>query len=387
MKVSTTKSCPNESMNKLYQPERIYIEEEARDYPFTQGLLQRLPKIPFEIIQDKESLTRKIRNQSDPIGMGKRFLFLAVDRGKAFKPFPNAEELVSCEFHSLHLVEGCDLECSYCILQAYLTNPFLTVYVNIEEILAKLDSFLKNHLDTPFRIGTGQLADSLSLDHLTAHSEYLVPFFATQTNALLEFKTKSNNIARLEKLKPRERTVVSWSLNTKEIQAQEEHKCASIKERIRAAQLCVRWGYRIGFHFDPLIDLENNLEGYKEVVEEIFSSVPTDRIAWISLGTLRFMPKLKQIMEKRFPKSPLPYAEWVRGVDGKMRYQRQRRIDLYKRLVETIERQTTEVPIYLCMETEEVWNEVFGEKRTPIETVACLNQTVFSSLTKDNIPA
>lgn len=352
-------------MTKPFSPEKIYLEKGVEKYLFTHSLLARIPGIPREVIGDKKSLLEEIRREADPIGAGKRYLLLAVDRGRAFKPFPNPEGLVSCNFHSLHLAEGCDLECSYCILQIYLTNPFLTIYVNVEEILNSLDSFLKANPDQNFRIGTGQLADSLSLDHLTRHAELLVPFFARSSNAVLELKTKSTNVARLAKLNPCGRTIVSWSMNTLWIQHEEEHKCASIEERIETAKRCIGWGYRVGFHFDPLIDYEGCLEEYEEVVEKIFSSVPQDKMAWVSLGSLRFMPELKSIMEKRFPKSPLPSAEWVRGRDGKMRYFKPRRIELYRHLTGLLRARAPKVPVYLCMETEEVWREVFGEAPNP----------------------
>ena len=363
-------------MPKLFRPEKIYVEEGADKFSYVASVLGRFPGIPTEIITDKKGLLEQIQLQPDPIGAGKRFLLLAIDRGRAFKPFPNPESLVSCHFYSLHLMEGCDLECSYCILQAYLRNPILTVYVNVEEILDQLDSFLKEHPDQFFRIGTGHLADSLSLDHVTAHTKLLVPFFSRQPNAILEFKTKSTNIAGLKGLKPRGRTVVSWSMNTKRIQREEEHKCSSIEDRIDAARQCVAWGYQVGFHFDPLIDYMNCLQEYEEVIEQIFSAISQERVVWISFGSFRFMPELKSIMEKRFPKSPLPHAEWIRGQDGKIRYLKSRRMELYSHLVQRLRRAAPKVPVYLCMETEGVWKRVFGEIPDSTAIAGRLNQSV-----------
>ena len=344
-----------------FTPEKIYLHEEARDYPFAKIFLERFPEIPCEIVTDKNTLLKNFKKNADPIGAGKRFVFLDVDQGRAFKPFPTPEGTLPCNFYSLHLVEGCDLECSYCILQTYLTFPMTTIYVNVEEILDQLGSFLKSRPEDFFRIGTGQLADSLSLDPITAHTEILVPFFARQKNAALELKTKSVNIDRLKNLDHQNRTIVSWSINTQRIQREEEHKCASIEERIAAAKQCIEWGYRVGFHFDPLIDYEGCLEEYEDLIEMIFSNISTKKMAWVSLGSLRFMPELKRVMEKRFPKSPLPYAEWVRGTDGKMRYFKKRRVEMYRHLTEKIRGIAPELRIYLCMETEEVWNQVFDE--------------------------
>lgn len=342
-------------MNRLYRPQKIYIERAALNLAGTGQILSRLPDVSIEEIDSIRPLIETLRKNPDPIGEGKRYLFLAEDRGRAFKPFPTPEGTLSCNFYSLHLIEGCDLECSYCILQTYLTNPLLTVYVNVEEILDGLESYLKSNPNQSFRIGTGQLADSLSLDHLTAHTKSLVPFFAKQTNAVLELKTKSINVDRLQKLDPKGRTIVSWSMNTHRIQREEEHKCSSIQERIEAARCVIEWGYRVGFHFDPLIDYEGCLEEYEQVIDEIFSLIPQEKVAWVSLGSLRFMPELKSIMEKRFPRSLLPYGEWVRGTDGKMRYFKEKRIEMYTRLLARLRELAPKVPNYLCMETKEVW--------------------------------
>ena len=122
----------------LYKPQKIYLEQAARDFPLTARILKRLPDVPVEEVTDIKTLLYTLRQKRDPIGEGKRALLLAYDKGRSFKPFPEAEQYLSCDYFTLHVAEGCDLECSYCILQAYLTNPLLTVFVNIEEMLANL---------------------------------------------------------------------------------------------------------------------------------------------------------------------------------------------------------------------------------------------------------
>ncbi len=346
---------------KLYKPQKIFIEKKARNTGVTERILSRLPDVPVEEIENSRALIEKIRANPEPIAEGKRCLLLAHDQGRSFKPFPESEQYLSCDYFTLHVAEGCDLECSYCILQAYLTNPVLTVYVNIEEMLENLQWVLNQNPDRFFRIGTGQLADSLSLDHLTGFSELLVPFFAQQKNAVLELKTKSTNIDRLLALHPEGKTIVSWSMNSKKIQQEEEHKCASIEERITAARrILTNKGYRVGFHFDPVIDYEGWEKEYGEVLGDLFSQIPENRIAWISLGCLRMMPELKPIMQKRFPHSALPSAEWIRGMDSKLRYFKPRRIQIYQTLLGMIREKAPEVTIYLCMESPEVWQQVFG---------------------------
>lgn len=350
---------------KYYRPQKIFVEKTARDLRFTREILSRLPGVPVEWIEDSRALQEEIRCRPDPIGEGKRALLLAHDKGRSFKSFPESEAYLSCDYYTLHVAEGCDLECSYCILQAYLTNPLLTIYTNLEEMLENLQRVIDQNPEKFFRIGTGQLADSLSLDPLTAFSETLVPFFSRQTRAVLELKTKSAHIERLLALHSRGRTIVSWSMNSRKIQREEEHKCTSIDERLEAAKRIVaETDHRVGFHFDPIIDYPGWEGEYEEAVRDLFEAIPEDRIAWISLGCLRFMPALKPIMQERFPKSGLAFAEWVTGMDGKMRYFKPRRIEIYRRMVECIRKRAPEVTLYLSMESPEVWRHVFGVEHT-----------------------
>ncbi len=347
---------------KLYKPQKIYIEKDAADYPLTQSILNKLPDVPREIIENTQAIIKSLEKQPDTIGEGKRYLLLKRDQGRSFKPFPEIDEYLVCDYFTLHLAEGCDLECSYCILQAYLTNPLLTIYVNIEEMLGNLQKTLDENPHKFFRIGTGQLADSLSLDHITEITKHLIPFFNRQTNAILELKTKSDNIENVLSLENEGKTIISWSLNSKKITSEEEHKCAGFNERLAAAEKVSSMdGYRVGFHLDPIVDYPDGEKDYQQTIDELFTRISDKKIAWLSLGCLRFMPELKSIMQNRFPKSQLALGEWITGMDGKMRYLKSRRIEIYQRTVEMIRRHTSEVPIYLCMETPEVWRRVFNQ--------------------------
>jgi spore photoproduct lyase len=99
---------------------------------------------------------------------------------------------------------------------------------------------------------------------------------------------------------------------------------------------------------------------YTQVVKKLFSFVSAENVVWISLGTLRYMPPLKSIIQKRFPDSKIIYEEFITGLDGKLRYFKPLRIKLYKQIVARIRELAPDVVIYLCMEDDEVWKESIG---------------------------
>jgi spore photoproduct lyase len=251
------------------------------------------------------------------------------------------------------------MDCSYCILQGYLESPVVTLFANVDSAFQNIDRFLSEQPDRLFRFGTGELGDSLALDELTGLSECTIGFFSGKRNAILELKTKTNRIIRLIALKPKN-TVVSWSLNPQSVIDREEFRSAPLLARLEAARKCQDAGYLLGFHFDPVLFYRGWEEEYKDVVRRIFQHVEGSRIAWISLGTLRFSPALKEIIQKRFPKSRIICEEMIRGLDGKMRYPRPRRIEMFNVLYDLFKANQPELFVYFCMEHPAVWDAVTG---------------------------
>ncbi len=125
--------------------------------------------------------------------------------------------------------------------------------------------------------------------------------------------------------------------------------------RIKSAKKCLEAGYPVAFHFDPVIFYSGWDKDYKEVIDLIFSEIDPEDIAWISLGALRYPPELKDIIEGRFPHSQITWEELGAGEDGKMRYSKQIRIEIFKRMQAFIRSHSKDVYVYLCMESIDVW--------------------------------
>jgi spore photoproduct lyase len=253
------------------------------------------------------------------------------------------------------------MDCVYCILQAYLNNPWLSFFVNTDDLFRELDTALGAEPDRMFRIGTGEFTDSLALDRLTGLSRQLVDYFKDKDNAVLELKTKSDFVDNLMNVRHGGRSVVAWSLNSQKIMKFEELRTAGLDQRLAAARKCADKGYMLAFHFDPIIYHDNWAEEYRATIRKLFEVVPADQIVWISLGALRFIPQLKTIASGRFPGSRFFYQEFVEGLDGKSRYFRDQRVEMYKVIAgELQEYAATRTCIYFCMESDVIWQDVFG---------------------------
>ncbi len=341
------------------QIEKIYLEPKAEKDWVTQHILKCFPHVPVERIQDKRVLIKQSLSESDPIGTGKKNLLITHFYGRRLKPCPGTSRHICCGYYVINGMTNCPMDCAYCVLQGYLNNPFLTLYSNWDDLLQEIEHFLSIHPSPLCRLGTGELSDSLALEPFFPISQFLVPFFSKK-GALLELKTKSTQVGDLLSLDHRGRTVVSWSLNPPRLIEEEERGTASLEERIQAARKCQEAGYPVGFHFDPMIEFEGWEEEYARVIHLLFDQIDPKRVIWISLGGFRYPPQLKAIVEERFPGTRIFLGELFPGRDGKFRYFKEIRKEMYRRMTEWLKSVDPDLFIYLCMESKEVWGEVFG---------------------------
>ncbi|HBH29902.1 MAG: DNA photolyase [Desulfofustis sp. PB-SRB1] len=339
---------------------RILVVRSCQHHPEIERILTR-SRLPHEVIDDGAVDEVLNRLTAGSLSAGKKILLLRTNKGGFIKQCPATRCYRCCRYRILYIGGGCPMDCSYCILQAYLNQPCITSFVNVEDLTTELKGELNADMQLFLRYGSGEFTDSLALDPITNLSSVLVPLFASQDRALLELKTKSASIDGLKDISHHKNTIVSWSLNSEKIIACEEHGSASLGQRLAAAAQCSSWGYPLAFHFDPIIAHHGWREGYENTIEQLFAAVPANSIKWISMGAFRFMPKLKKIGGERFPYSEIFSHEFITGLDQKKRYFRSLRVELYKHVYDLLKAYADpRTCIYFCMESDEIWHEVMG---------------------------
>lgn len=346
-----------------YSPERIIIDKAVAKEPLTEQICKIFSDVPKQIVENfawhkDESGYDPMKN---PLTKGKKTLHLKHFKGLSMKACPGfSSKLVCCNYFTLDLIENCPFECTYCILQAFLNKPVITVHANLEEILEQVRQLTSSQPNNFFRIGTGEHSDSLALDHILGINAHVIRYFSKIPNALLELKTKSKHVEHLLEIPHGGKTVISWSVNPEKIVEEEEHKTARLYERIEAARKASEAGYKVAFNFDPMVNYPDWEKGYQNLVDQILDAVPSERIAWISFGALRYISSLKSIVDERFPKSNVFLGEFVPGEDGKMRYLKKIRKRLFKNVQKKIQKLAPQVPTYLCMENDSVWEKTMN---------------------------
>ena len=355
-----------------YKPSEILIECGEEKSPVVQRTLTQLPDVPVRIVDKDWERQASDGNTIDAFAAGKRRLLFTRQRSTFLEHCPaGTPGLVCCNYLVVTLISNCPMDCSYCFLQEYLANnPTLKVFTNVDDLLHEVAALADRQPWRQFRIGTGELSDSLALDPLLGFSADLVPFVAARKNILLELKTKSDCINGLLALDPRDRVIVSWTLTPAEIVESEEHGTASFSARLAAARRVQEAGYKLGFHFDPLIEYPNWEAGYRDMVAQLFSAIDARRVAWVSLGSLRLTPTLRATVRRRFPHTRVLSGEQVPCADGKWRTFQALRVKMYRTLTGWLKEAAPQVPLYMCMETAPVWEKVFGSAPTCDKDVA-----------------
>ena len=84
-----------------------------------------------------------------------------------------------------------------------------------------------------------------------------------------------------------------------------EHGVPSVSSRIQAMKKLTDRGWQVGLRIDPLIDCEDFSTRYQNLFQDIFLSIPREKIHSVSLGTFRMPTTFFKKMEKLHPQEKL----------------------------------------------------------------------------------
>ena len=338
----------------------INIEISVKDEEFTQEIIKRNPNAKINYIENYKDLDKE--------NIPENSFTLINYKGDFLEKCPGTPNYICCNYYVIHWAIGCPFDCTYCYLHGYKNFPGILIHANMSDLSEEIENKLSSNPNINFRIGTGEYTDSLALEEKTGFNKLFLPKLLSFTNVILELKTKfaAENILQLINLDKdltkgyTDKLVFAWSINPPKIVSEEEHKASLLKDRIKSAQICQNHGYKVALHFDPVIYYESWDRDYENVIDDIFEFLDPSLIAWVSLGTLRFNSRVKKASLEKFPETKIYYGELLPGVDGKLRYFRPLRISMYKKIYAWLTRYISSDLLYFCMESQNVWDEVFG---------------------------
>jgi spore photoproduct lyase len=110
-------------------------------------------------------------------------------------------------------------------------------------------------------------------------------------------------------------------------------------------------------------------EDYARTIESLFRRIGPDDVVYVSMGALRFMPGMRDKLDRSRARY-LYEGEFVRGKDNKLRYFRPLRTRMFRLIRGHLLRYVPDDLLYLCMESPDVWEDVFGHGRMTSDDLA-----------------
>ena len=233
----------------------------------------------------------------------------------------------------------------------------------LEPIKDKFDVFNFTNLKETFIFNCGEVNDALVFDHLTDNSKFLIELFSSEVmksdGAVLLFRTKSANFDNLKKMSPGENIRVSVTvLPAIFVKGPPDHI-----ERLKGADELLKLGYQISMNIDPIILTTDTVKTYKKIIDDIkaYFDYSSERFHRITIGMLRFgTGNLDNNIRKRHSDLHGHAKRNMTKVKGdeKFRYDRVKRVDIYKELIAYIQSEMPGVEVELSTEPVDVWKDV-----------------------------
>ncbi len=266
-----------------------------------------------------------------------------------------SEKTVCCNLRTIDAVQSCAFGCTYCTIQTFY-NQTITIEADLK---AKLNA-IPLEPSKRIHIGTGQSSDSLVWGNRNGMLDTLFEFARSHPQVLLEFKTKSDNIAYFLEHETPPNIVCSWSLNPQEIIENEEYFTAGLEQRLSAARTVADRGVKVAFHFHPIIIYDRWEEAYPQIAREILARFKPEEVLFISFGSVTFIkPVIKKIREQGLSTKILQ-MDFVTDPHGKLTYADEIKIRKFRLMHQTFSPWHDTVFFYLCMEKAAIWKPSLG---------------------------
>jgi spore photoproduct lyase len=343
---------------RSYRPHTILLWRKVAEQPEVQRLVALFPGAQVRVIDRQNNVTLPQSDGIHPVLGGKRVLMIG-ETASFIRSFDGRlGPSIQCRpyYKLVPLSNGCPYCCTYCYL-AYIYrqyHSYIKVNINYGRMFDELRKAAARGTGS-IAFNMGEMLDSLALDHITNLTTRLVPFLRDLPDAYLMLLTKSANVDHLLTMRPIDRVIVSWSLNSQRMIESYELGTAGLSERIDAAKRCQRHGYRIRFRIDPGFLYSGWQADYGAMIQEALQAVQPENI---TLGMLRLLPGHLPLIAQAYGNRGRTLRQHrlvEEASDGKLRYSSADRIAFYRFLIDTIRSFDNQTSVSLCRETPDVW--------------------------------
>lgn len=330
---------PKQHVNKPFEPDVVFFEPQALEYPLGKELMKRFNEnnTPIQMTTSHNQV-RGIQGESGSpewYRNAKRTLVVGLKRSLKFEPSkPSAE-------YAIPLATGCMAHCHYCYLNTNVgTKPYIRVYVNLEDIFGQAEKYMKERAPEITRFEAACTSDPVGIEHLTGSLKKTIEFFGQQELGRLRFVTKFANVDSLLDAKHNGHTRFRFSINADYVIRNFEPATSSFLDRIEAAKKVAEAGYPLGFIAAPLYRFDGWKEGYQDLFERLANALPSSAAKDLTFELIqhRFTKVAKNLILDRYPKTKLEMDEtkrqykWGKYGRGKYVYKKDEAAELQSHL-------------------------------------------------------
>lgn len=379
-------------------PKEIIVHEKVKNDPVTEHILRTCKEIPVkyvssgvpkEIVGKSEVLNNSGQTMRDKISIGKSVCYIGPANNAVDKFEMPDDRMICPHFDRLKLASnGCFYHCDWCYLKLTYRAafPFITVRAEYERIKEQIKKRLGQSYE-PIIFNSGELADSLAMEHLTRAGQEFIPWFGQTKNGYLYMLTKSDNVDDILDLDHKGHTIVTWSMNNDMVSRKFEIGAPPFERRLEAASKVQKAGYPVRIRLDPIVPVEGWKEAYSGTIKKIFRKISPERI---TLGTLRFEEgfynmrnsifstgsELPEILERMKPMfEPKLFPGTKKAKSGKYSFSEKRRVEIFDFIINEI-RAYSDCRIALCKESASVWKAL----NMPLSRCSCVCQLDYADM-------
>ncbi len=295
-----------------FVPRRVFFEQAAMEYPLGKALYEKFRRDTAEVkIIGSHNRVTGIPGKTPLAGYveAKHTLVVGVRRGLKFETCkPSAH-------FQLPLVTSCPGMCEYCYLNTSLgKKPYVRVYVNIDEILQRADSYISEREPEITLFEGAATSDPLPVEPWTGALRQTIEFFGREEYGRFRFVTKFTNVDTLLDAVHNGHTRFRFSLNSDYVISKFERGTPRLAERVQAAARVAGAGYPLGFIIAPVILYQGWQEEYTGLFRQLRDSLKTVEAKDLTFEfiTHRFTARAKTNILGIFPETALPMDEGER---------------------------------------------------------------------------
>ncbi len=252
-------------------------------------------------------------------------------------------------------IYGCPHGCAYCS-----GGKVAVIFSNVEEYIehAVAPTVESNPWQKVFMFNSC-LTDILAFEPEYGLVQGLADYFSGTPDQWQLIHTKSANVQFLLD-EPLDRTICLWSMTSDTVSREIEPGSATTAQRIEAARRCREADYPVRVKFKPIVPVRGWQDESREMIRGVMQQARPETIglcfvAWMSAEELERIID-PAMLDPRFVAQMRDSAEEMRGVRAGP-FPHDLRAEVYDFYFREIRRYDADVPVYLCTESRQMWEQ------------------------------